>query len=343
MMKSIYSLFAITIIYAFCTSCATTQGSSNSSTVSTAALTTASTLVTGGAGAGYYLFRKNRRGYGELNAKKVKNIKLLYDQNTKFISGEAVPIGVEAWLNTTGTKIANTKGYAEGDLDWDKYKVEVSGGTFINGKIHIHEDVTKIPNNTVEVKVSLVERPELQSSASFKLSSIASFVLKHNVENGEGLAPNIKFKIGIKASLEDGTTTLTKGFLGGQKGWESYDVTVKGGEFNKGTITIGYPKDNKVYVTAQLKNKPELKKEFELKLDYKIQCTANFAGRYGEHGQNGKRGRDGRKGANYSKTGGNGGHGTNGTDGEDGGRGGDGGDGQNVVAYVRADRDDALN
>ena len=65
----------------------------------------------------------------------VQQYRLRYDHKVLRIPGQSIPIGI---LTRTAKGVsAETKGYLNGDQGWSKYKIEVQGGSYSNGKIKI--------------------------------------------------------------------------------------------------------------------------------------------------------------------------------------------------------------
>ncbi|HET6255767.1 MAG TPA: hypothetical protein VFE32_16950 [Puia sp.] len=81
----------------------------------------------------------------------VQQFRLRYDHTVLRIPGQSIPVGI---LTRTAKKVtANTKGYLQGDQGWSKYKVEVQGGSFSNGKIRIAKSTQYQKGDSLTVSV----------------------------------------------------------------------------------------------------------------------------------------------------------------------------------------------
>ena len=81
----------------------------------------------------------------------VQQYHLRYDHTVLRIPGQSIPIGV--LTRTAKGDTAKTKGYLNGDLVWSKYKVEVQGGSFSNGKIKIAKSTRYLKGDSLTVSV----------------------------------------------------------------------------------------------------------------------------------------------------------------------------------------------
>jgi hypothetical protein len=88
------------------------------------------------------------------NGKKdtvVQQYRLRYDHKVLRIPGQSILIGV--LTRTSKGVVAKTKGYLNGDQGWSKYKVEVQGGSFSNGKIKIGKSTQYLKGDSLTVSV----------------------------------------------------------------------------------------------------------------------------------------------------------------------------------------------
>jgi hypothetical protein len=166
-----------------------------------------------------------------------------------------------------------------------------------------------------------------------KVSSI-----KMVAEDNPTLAPGASFKIGITATLDDGSTMMTQGLSEGKVKWGNYIVNITGGTFYDGSVRIGDDprkiKDYKVIVTAKLFSDSSKIETLEFILNFKANYTADFSGQSGQDAPWGSKGQTGATGSSDSK--GNGGNGQKGQTGENGRKGGNGMNGEAVDVYVSA-------
>jgi hypothetical protein len=165
--------------------------------------------------------------------------------------------------------------------------------------------------------------------------------LKMTATEKPTLAPGASFEIGMTATIDDGSEMATQGFANGKVKWGNYVVTVTGGSFSGGTVTInddprkiaGY----KVIVKCALFKDSTNFKTMEWTLNFIANYSVSFNGRSGEMGRTGDNGETGRKGDD-NKTG-TGERGGTGGAGRDGGHGGNGETGESVDVYVTAFKD----
>jgi len=76
---------------------------------------------------------------------------LQYDPSPLRIPGRSLPIGIEALL--PGGQVSKTEGFLQGEDRWSKYKVEVAGGSFSNGKIKISSNGGYQKTDSITVNV----------------------------------------------------------------------------------------------------------------------------------------------------------------------------------------------
>jgi hypothetical protein len=81
----------------------------------------------------------------------VGKITLHYDTSVLRIPGNSLPIGIEACPGN-GSAV-RTKGYLKGSGGWGRYKVEVAGGSYFNGKIHIKGNTDYKKGDSIRVDV----------------------------------------------------------------------------------------------------------------------------------------------------------------------------------------------
>lgn len=155
------------------------------------------------------------------------------------------------------------------------------------------------------------------------------------------LAPGSTFEIGMTAVLEDGKEMKTTGLADGKVKWGNYVVTVTGGTFSNGTVTINYDPRKipgyKVSVKCALFKDTTRFKTMDWSLNFVASYVANFDGKRGDAGKYGAKGQTGANGANDPK--GRGGDGQKGGQGETGGQGENGRNGESVEVYVTAFQD----
>ena len=81
----------------------------------------------------------------------ITQYRLRYDHTVLRIPGRSMPIGILT-RNTKKDSTA-TKGFLKGDQGWSKYKVEVQGGTFSNGKIRFAKSSQYLKGDSLTVSI----------------------------------------------------------------------------------------------------------------------------------------------------------------------------------------------
>src|SRR5579863_5230397 len=81
----------------------------------------------------------------------ITQYRLRYDHTVLRIPGQSFPIGI--LTRTSKGDSTKTKGYLKGDQGWSKYKIEVQGGSFSNGKIKIPKSAPYQKGDSLTVSV----------------------------------------------------------------------------------------------------------------------------------------------------------------------------------------------
>jgi len=80
-----------------------------------------------------------------------KKYHLQYDRTVLRIPGQSLPIGIVT--RTAGGSATKTKGFLKGDDGWGKYKIEVQGGSYSNGKIKIAKSSQYLKDDSLTISV----------------------------------------------------------------------------------------------------------------------------------------------------------------------------------------------
>ena len=239
--------------------------------------------------------------------------------------GQRIAIGIIA--KTTKDKEYRTPGFPEDGsfrtIEWNRFKVEVEGGIFADGKVMISSNPSEIKNHQVKIKASFLKNPEIASELvleiDYKGETFADFSGtpgKYGQSGQNGVRGN---------NAVTSSDRCSSGGNGGQGG--------NGGDGGQG-------QDLEVY--AKMKYNEELKKELlEVRVkslttnkeqmywvdpnggSIKISADGGIGGAGGSGGAGGAGGND-----TYSKTSGSGGYGGS------GGNGGNGAKGGSITVYM---------
>jgi hypothetical protein len=78
-------------------------------------------------------------------------ITVCYDTTVLRVPGKSLPIGIISSLNKGAS--VKTKGYLKGTSGWRRYKLEVTGGSYFNGKIHMKGNTDYKKGDSIRVDV----------------------------------------------------------------------------------------------------------------------------------------------------------------------------------------------
>lgn len=263
------------------------------------------------------------------NVKKIESIEAMYPADSGlYVVGSHIPLMVKA-LQKRG-KETITAGTSNNKIDWEAYAVEVEGGTFKDGLIHVANKRSEIPNVGVKVKVGVIMRPDFKDELTIPIHEISSFKLSYKPSKDP---TSYNLQANVRLYNEETITNKTGSFT-----WDIFDFKVTGGSFKNGVVTLSETDhrnmvNNALGIEAQLIADPTIKNHISIPQEFKNEMVAFYGGRTGRNGRDGVRGNTGKDG----KSGGGqgpGGDGSAGGRGQDGSDGGDGEDGENIEVYV---------
>lgn len=265
------------------------------------------------------------------NSKKIiqnqtDKIVIRYDPSVLRIVGNELPIGIST-VSKSG-KFTNTKGYLSGDVKWRHYRIEVEGGVFRFGKVHIKGDGSYKKGKNIVINVFHRKSNVL----------IHSQEIKYNYETGIELyplkmfdkAPGSQILFGIR-TLYDNQMVLESPLAFNFLKKESVSVyALTGGTYRNGIFKIFADpykiKNHTICAVSHLSSNSSITDTFRVVLDYKKDYLIDFTPMAGKNGSDGFDGNDG----------GIGNHGQHGDDGQNGWHGNNGYD-LNVFADVYFD------
>lgn len=253
-----------------------------------------------------------------ISGKEFVSLELKSKAVTGISPGQSISIGII--VKTDKNKEYRTPGFPEDgsfrSIEWDRFSVEVEGGTFSNGKVVVSSNPADINNYQVKVKAYMTKNPELRHelilNLDFKGAMLADF-------SGVAGKPGRSGQSGQRGDNGSSSTSPRDGGNGGQ-----------GGNGSDG----GQGQDIEVFV--KMKADPILKKDL---LEVRVKSKTTDADQIyfvdpaggkltisadgGAGGNGGSGGYGGPGGSNsYSKTSGNGGNAGFAGNGGNGARGG---------------------
>ncbi len=172
-----------------------------------------------------------------------------------------------------------------------------------------------------------------QGSKKKSLAGLPVSKIELKYDESKPARPGPAVRIGVSATLEDGSVLKTKGWLDGKIKWSDFNLEVlggtQGGTLESGTIIVSSnssdTKDHVVKITARSVHDPNLTTTALIPIDSTQSFTASFNGANGANGSAGQKGNSGEyDGSMYDKPKGdtgkpgqNGGNGSSGKAGED--------------------------
>ncbi|MBL6448809.1 hypothetical protein JMN32_21030 [Fulvivirga sp. 29W222] len=263
------------------------------------------------------------------NVKKIESIEAMYPTDSGlYVVGSHVPLIVKAQQKKNKETI--TTGTSNNKIDWTAYAVEVEGGSFKNGLVHVAPKRSDIPNEGVKVKVGVIMRPEFKDELIIPVHEISSIDLNYTPTQDP-----LSYTLNLSARLYNEETITSKS---SSFSWDILNFTANGGVFKDGIITLSetdhrHMRNNTIGVNAQLVADKAINDTIQIPQDFKNKIVAFYGGRSGRNGRDGRSGNSGKDGKGGGGQG-SGRDGSPGSRGQDGGDGDDGGNGENVEVYV---------
>ncbi len=260
---------------------------------------------------------------------KIDSIAIVFDRQQLVLPGETFTIGIIAY-NKNGT-VSKTRGMPDGTTFWWNYKVEVTGGTIIAGRISVTEKRGVTAPDEIIIRAYPRKQPELAKQLSIPLNYETGIVFRPtksfdkspgSVINGELLR---EFDNGMQ---------LVCGNLRSSKESKLYQFTGSGGEWKNGKFTIETDitkiDNHKIALIISSLQNNSVSDTFSFLLDYKHVYELFLNGWMGRSAFSGSNGTNGLTG-------------WNGADGQDGEYGDSGSDGPDMGVWADLYFDSILN
>lgn len=255
---------------------------------------------------------------------ELTSLEIKYDPNAKLTLGQSIPIGIVA-LNAKGKEF-KTPGFLLPGLlktvEWTAFRVDVEGGSYVNGAILVHNNLSGIKNHEVKVTASLIKNPDVKNELVIKLNYKGTTFVDFNGSKGKRGKEGADGPRGNNAvTSSDHCTSGGMGAMGQQGG--------NGGEGQQIEVYMKMKfddllKKDMLYVQVKVKNTTEQRLVIVDPEEGKLIISAN-GGKGGDGGTGGAGGTGGTD--TYHSTAGNGGQGGM------GGNGGNGSNGGSITVY----------
>ena len=262
-------------------------------------------------------------------SRKVDSIQIVFDSQQLVLPGEQFRIGIAS--RGKNGKIKNTTGLLHGSVWWWKYKVEVTGGTNVGGRIAVNEQLVPSKGKYINIKVYPRKHPELMKELLLPLNYETK--IAYQPTNTFDKAPGSQIKGELVTEFNNGVTRVCENLQNSRES-NYFQFSTLGGSWEKGKFTID-PDFTKIdqhraaLIVNSLRNK-SVADTFAVLLDYKHAYKLYPSGSSGMPGFSGMSGSAGSSGGN-------------GYDGQNGQNGDDGSDGPEIGIWVDHYRDSLLN
>ncbi|MDQ3395603.1 MAG: hypothetical protein M3512_16045 [Bacteroidota bacterium] len=242
-----------------------------------------------------------------LKKKNITSLAITVNPENVVIPGAMVEIGLTA---ATDAAQFNTKGFLNGNINWNNYNVEVTGGRFSRGKIFVDKnlDISKTKSIIVNIKpkhhegILLIEEIKLNHLVDIKVTPIGRY----------NKAPGSHVPVQILGEFDNG---IYLDLVAQKLPINNLEIAVDGGKYIKGKICINEDPysilNHAVGLFVRSKLYPHAKDSLVVNLDYKSDYKFSIRG---SHGSTGWSGSDGANGSTDH----HGGHGENGQHGSSG-------------------------
>jgi hypothetical protein len=211
--------------------------------------------------------------------------RLRFDHKALRIPGQSIPIGIVT--RTSKGTTAKTKGFLQGDQGWSKYKVEVQGGSFSNGKIKVAKSGQYLKGDSLTVSVYTrkwflggKDKWLLTKKVPYNFEDSISVMTTGNI----GRAPGDHVQFGIR-TWYDNHQFIDK-WASKKKNLNGFLFAFDGAHLSKskGDLTIEVDpekiRNDQVGLTATLAKDTAIRDNLRIVLDYKApyQCKIVSAG-----------------------------------------------------------------
>jgi hypothetical protein len=246
---------------------------------------------------------------------KIDSIQIVVDQQQLILPGESFTIGVIAYYKNG--KVSKTKGMENGSSYWWNYKVEVTGGKSLSGRISVDNLSGPSIGRSIIIKVYPRKQPELAKELTLPLNYETSVIFRPT--NQFDNSPGSQIKGELLVVFNNGMNRIYRD-LRNRKEADLFQYTGIGATWVRGKMTIEtditkIDRHSVSLIINSLRN-PAVSDTFSILLDYKHNYELYLGGWSGMSGFSGSKGTNGASGWNGSD-GENGQHGEFGSDGPD--------------------------
>ena len=262
-------------------------------------------------------------------SRKVDSLQIVFDPQQLVLPGESFRIGIASY--TKNGKIKNTTGLLGGSVWWLKYKVDVTGGANVAGRIWVDEQLVPSKEKYINIKVYPRKQPELMKEMLLPLNYETQIVYRPT--NSFDKSPGSQIKGELVTSFNNGITRVCENLRNSRES-DYFHFSPQGGSWEKGKFIID-PDFTKIdehraaLIINSLRNE-SVADTFAVQLDYRHAYMLHPRGSSGMPGFSGMSGSSGSSGGN-------------GYDGQNGQSGEYGSDGPEMGIWVDLYRDSILN
>lgn len=260
---------------------------------------------------------------------KIDSIQIVFDKQQLILPGESFSIGIESYYKDG--KIRKTKGMKDGSVFWWNYKVEVTGGTFVSGRISVNRLPGQATGRSISIKAYPRKQPELAKELVLPLNFETNITFRPT--NAFDKVPGSQVRGELLAEFNNGMQRVYDD-LRNSKQSDLFQFSGNGASWAKGKFTIE-PDITKItmhtvsLIVTSLRN-PAVADTIAIQLDYKHKYELYLSGMSGFTGFSGTSGANGTSG-------------WNGSDGQNGQNGEFGADGPDVGVWADLYYDSILN
>lgn len=262
-------------------------------------------------------------------SRKADSIQIVFDAHQLVLPGESFRIGIISYGKNG--KVKNTTGLLGGSVWWMKYKVDVTGGTDVGGRISVSEQLVPSRGKYISIKAYPRRQPELIKEMLLPLNYETKIVYRPTDRFDK--APGSQIKGELETEFNNGVKRVCQNLRNSRES-AYFQFSPQGGFWNNGKFTIdpdfrNIDEHRASLIVNSLRNK-SVTGTFAVLLDYRHTYDLHFSGSSGSLGSTGRSGSSGSQGSN-------------GYDGQSGQEGGNGSDGPDLGVWVDLYRDSILN
>jgi hypothetical protein len=215
----------------------------------------------------------------------ITHYRLRYDHTVLRIPGQSFSIGI--LTRTSKGDSAKTKGYLNGDQGWSKYKIEVQGGSFSNGKIKIAKSAQYQKDDSLTVSV-YTRKWFLGGKDKWLLTHKIPYDYEDSIAvlttGNIGRAPGDHVQFGVRTWYDN--RQFADRWASKKKSLTGFDLRFDGTRISKskGDLTIEADpekiRNDQVGLVAMLKKDTAIRDTLRIVLDYvaAYQCKVAAAG-----------------------------------------------------------------